>query len=152
MTKKITSEIITALLVLLFMYAAVSKLIDYSIFKKQLEKSPLLSQIAPLLAIVIPAAELFISVLLLQNKTRLKGLYASFCLMMAFTIYLIGMLNFSKVIPCSCGGIIRALSWKEHVIFNLAFIFLSVAGIIRERKSEQNQKDTNGINLQTQAG
>jgi hypothetical protein len=39
------------------------------------------------------------------------------------------MISFDKNLPCSCGGIISKLSWKQHIIFNLFFIVLSVIGI-----------------------
>jgi hypothetical protein len=50
------------------------------------------------------------------------------------------MLAFDTSLPCSCGGIIAKLSWKEHVVFNLFFIANSVAGIKLQRKINRLQK------------
>lgn len=33
-------------------------------------------------------------------------------------------------IPCSCGGILESLGWREHLYFNLAFIALAVLALI----------------------
>lgn len=130
MTRKITLEIISALLVLLWVYAAISKLIDYSTFKVQLGKSPLLTQFAGFVAIAVPLIELLISGALIVPKYRLIGLYGSLFMLVMFTAYLIAILNFSYYIPCSCGGILSGLSWNTHIVFNLAFAALAVIGIV----------------------
>src|SRR5690606_36081179 len=111
MKKKIIIEIIVSLFILLWVYAALSKLLDYQTFKVQLGKSPLLTQFAGFAAIAVPVAELLIAVMLLLPRLRLLGLYASLFLMSLFTTYLVAILNFSYYIPCSCGGILSGLSW-----------------------------------------
>jgi hypothetical protein len=50
----IVVEIISALLVLLFMYAAVTKLLDYQTFKFQLAKSPFITQFSAIIAWTLP--------------------------------------------------------------------------------------------------
>jgi hypothetical protein len=49
------------------------------------------------------------------------------------------MVSFDKNLPCSCGGIISKLSWKQHILFNLFFIMLSITGIKVQRKMNQQQ-------------
>lgn len=137
MTRKITLEIISALIILLWVYAAVSKLIDYSTFKVQLGKSPLLTQFAGFVAIAIPIIELLISGALIVPKYRMVGLYGSLFMLVMFTAYLIVILNFSYYIPCSCGGILSGLSWNTHIVFNLAFAALAVIGIVIITKSRK---------------
>jgi len=127
--RKATFEIIKAMLVLLFVYAAVSKLIAFDTFKIQLGLSPLLGGFAAMLAWAIPMIELLIAGLLMIGTAQTEGLYCSLILMSAFTIYLILMLMFSKHIPCSCGGILQGLSWKIHTLFNLFVIGLILIGI-----------------------
>lgn len=122
-------EGITFLFILLFVYAAVSKLLAYEQFKAQLEQSPFLSSFAEFLVWGVPAIELVIATLLFWPKLKLQGLWCSFILMMVFTIYIIIVLNFSESIPCSCGGVISTFSWTQHLIFNIGFIFLALFGI-----------------------
>ncbi len=133
-TRKTVIEIISALFVLLWCYAAVSKLLDYRTFKVQLGKSPLITEFAGFAAIAVPLSELTIAGLLLaglyRQRYRLWGLYLSLFLMTLFTAYIIAILNFSYYIPCSCGGILSSLGWTEHVIFNLVFVVLAIVGII----------------------
>ena len=119
---------------LLFVYAAISKLLDFENFRVQLAQSPLLSTYAGLIAPAVICLELLI-VLLLSFKTfRLTGLYASFFLMVAFTVYIYLILNYSEFVPCSCGGIIEKLGWTEHLIFNIAFALLGLLAIVLTEK------------------
>ena len=127
--KKITVDIICLLYVLLFVYAAVSKLIDFENFQVQLGQSPLLGAFAGVLVWAVPIAEIVISVLLLIKPTKYPGLLLSFCLMTCFSAYIYIILNFSESIPCSCGGILEKLGWKEHLWFNVFFVVLSAIGI-----------------------
>ena len=125
MTRKIIIDIITSLLVLLFVYAAISKLIDYNVFKLQLGKSPLLGAVAPIVAVTIPVAELTITYFLIRKSTVKLGLYLSFTLLTMFTIYLAGMVLFTPHLPCTCGGILQKFSWKTHITFNLFFVLIN---------------------------
>lgn len=136
MKQKITIEIICFLLILLFVYAAFSKLLEYNSFKIQLGNSPFLKPVAGIIVWIIPATEVIISVMLAVTYTRKAGLYASFILLLIFTLYIVGMLLSGINLPCSCGGIIQHLSWKQHLLFNLFFIVLAFTGIVLERKQE----------------
>lgn len=59
--KNIILDIICLLYVLLFVYAAVSKLLDFENFRVQLGQSPLLSAFAGLIAWMVPVIELLIA-------------------------------------------------------------------------------------------
>lgn len=131
--KTITVDIICILFILLFIYAAVSKLLDYENFKAQLGRSTLLSRFWNWIWIV-PTVEILIAILLPIPKTRLLGLYGSFSLMTMFTVYIIAILQFSEFIPCSCGGVLQKMSWTEHLWFNVIFILLAFTGIVLESR------------------
>ena len=123
MKRNIIIYIASALLIILFLYASISKLVEYSEFKRQLHYSPYISGFAPFLALSLPAVEILVSLMLILNKTRLWGLYASFILMTAFSAYIGYMLAFASIeeVPCPCGGILGEMSWSTHLIFNLFF-------------------------------
>jgi uncharacterized membrane protein YphA (DoxX/SURF4 family) len=129
MRKNTIVEIISLLFIILFLYTGISKLMDYAVFKEQIATSPLLAPISGWIAILLPAIEIMLSVILFIPRWRLKGLYASLVLMIMFTGYIIAILTFNEHIPCSCGGVIELLSWKGHIAFNSAFIGLALAGI-----------------------
>ena len=127
--KKIALEIICFLFIFLFTYAAITKLIDYQKFTAQIGQSPLLTDFAGVLAWAVPGVELLIVGMLAITRLRLAGLYTAFGLMVMFTAYIIAILQFGDSIPCSCGGVLEAMGWTEHLIFNIGFVLLGVAGI-----------------------
>ncbi|OAD90759.1 hypothetical protein A7A78_14155 [Aequorivita soesokkakensis] len=109
----------------LFVYAAFSKLLDFETFKLQLAQSPLLSAYAGLIAWLVPSLEIIIAILLLSERFRVLAFYAFFTLMVMFTTYIFIILNFSDFVPCSCGGVLEKLSWNQHLIFNVVFMMLA---------------------------
>lgn len=128
-TKRVMVEIISTLYILLLVYAAVSKLVEFENFQIQIAQSPLLTAFAGFIAVAVIVLELFIALLLSVPKTRVIGLYMSFTLMMLFSIYIFLILNYSPFVPCSCGGILENMGWKEHLVFNLAFTLLAIIGL-----------------------
>lgn len=134
------TDIISSLLLLLFLYTGLSKLINHRTFAFVLSQSPLLHPFSGLLAIVLPLLEIVIAVMLFLPVTRLKAMYASFVLMLLLTVYLSGMVAFTHDLPCNCGGVIQKLSWQQHIVFNLFFLFLSFSGIffLRRRMSRRS--------------
>ena len=135
MKRTMIIEIICALFIILFVYAALTKLLDYEKFRIQIGQSPLLTAFAGWIAWIVPVTEFLISVMLVFARLRLVGLYAAFSLMVMFTTYIICILTLSLYIPCSCGGVLEKLGWKEHLIFNIVFIILAaVAVLISYRK------------------
>jgi uncharacterized membrane protein YphA (DoxX/SURF4 family) len=129
-TKATFLEIISSLLILLFVYAALSKLRDYQTFKLQLSKSAFIDQFASVTAWALPIGEIIVGLALFFKHTRLIGLYASLFLMTMFTTYIYAMLNYSYDIPCSCGGILSKMGWTEHLWFNAGFVILAIVGIL----------------------
>lgn len=122
--------VVSYLFVLLFLYAAISKLLDFETFTVQLAQSPLLSAYAGVIAWAVPGLEILIAILLTVPKYRIPALYASFTLMVMFTTYIYIILNFSEFIPCSCGGVLEKLSWTQHLFFNLVFIILAGVAVL----------------------
>lgn len=139
---KIIIEIISFLLMLLFAYTAISKLVDHESFRNVLLASPLLNPIANLVAWLLPFTEFGIVFLLFIPSTKLKGVYASLILISLFTLYLLYMIAFTPHLPCNCGGVIKLLTWPQHILFNLFFIFLSLIGIVLYRRAKRLQSNT----------
>ncbi|MFB3390283.1 MauE/DoxX family redox-associated membrane protein [Flavobacterium sp. LAR06] len=123
-------ESISLLYVLLFVYAAVSKMLDFENFRVQLGQSPLLSVYAWWVSFAVPAYEILISILLCIPRFKNIGLLFALGLMVMFSAYIFLILNFSSFIPCSCGGILEKMSWKVHLVFNLFFVFLALVALL----------------------
>src|SRR5690606_5004276 len=82
-------ELIVFLFVLLFVFAAVTKLMEGDRFFNNLNNSPLLGSrtIATILAWAVPILEIVVALFIAWPKTRLKGLYGALGLIILFTIY-----------------------------------------------------------------
>jgi len=128
--KKITIEVICLLYILLFVYAATSKLLDFHDFLVQIGKSPIFSAYAEVAAVGVIIAEILITVLLIFPKYQFLGLLLSLSLMTMFSAYIGILLLWSPFVPCSCGGILSSLGWNEHLIFNLSFLLIAILGIL----------------------
>lgn len=127
---KIIPLAVSLFFIILFIYAAASKMLDFENFQVQLAQSPLLSAYAGFISYGVVILELVIVGLLCFNLTRLLGLYASFAIMVAFTVYIFLILNYSDFVPCSCGGILEKMGWTEHLIFNIACVVTAGLAII----------------------
>jgi len=117
-------------LVFLFVYTASAKFLRIDIFAGQLERFPWISAVAKIMAWVVPSVELIVSALLLTERTRVAGFYAALGLMLVFTVYLALMLGSDRHLPCSCGGVISWMTWRQHLVFNLFFIGVALAGVV----------------------
>jgi hypothetical protein len=137
--------IITLLLIFLFAYTGSSKLLDGKAFAAVLEQVPFIARGAGIIAILLPLAELSIALLLLFTGTRLAGLYASLLLLSVFTVYLVYMVLFVPDLPCSCGGVISKMSWRQHVVFNAVFVVLTVIGV----RNVKRETETSNVKRQT---
>jgi len=133
--RQVTLEAIAALLILLFLYAGVSKFLEFDRFIGEMNNQPFPNSWTPFLVWTIPSFEIIIPLALMFERTRLPALIASFILMTLFTMYTGSvLLHFFAYVPCSCGGVIRKLSWPQHMVFNLFFVALSVLGIVLQRR------------------
>jgi hypothetical protein len=136
---KIVMEIISFLFIALFVYTAISKLLDHKAFSVQIDNSPVLTSIKGMgyfVALVVSIGELFIAVLFMLVPYRKIALWSALAILAAFTGYIIVILRFAPYVPCSCGGVLKSLGWYEHLAFNSFFIALAVLGIVINRSAE----------------
>ena len=123
------------LFILLFVYAAVSKLINHHQFYNDLRNSIVFGNqvVSEIMSWGIPVLELVIALLLVIPKFNKKGLYMALILMTGFTLYIGGTLLINELgiaeLPCSCGGVISHLSWQQHLLFNTFFVLLGIIAI-----------------------
>lgn len=134
--KKHIITVIVFLISMLFIYAAIFKAMDYSLFISDMSKSPLLVKYdMNLLAPVVIGTEFLIVVLLNFPVTRKTGFFLSFFVMAIFSLYLSTLYFFFTNIPCSCGGILGKMPYPVHIVFNICFTVLSGTGVLLSNKS-----------------
>lgn len=129
--------LLASFFIFLFVYAALSKVTTLDSFEAVLATSPLIGKAAAVVAILLPASELGIASLLFIPKCRRLGFFAAFILMGAFSGYILYMLLFVPHLPCSCGGLLQLLSWKQHLVFNLMFTGLAFLGGLLETRQQK---------------
>ena len=136
-TNQIILKVASTLYIILFVYAATSKLFDFEQFKTQLGQSPIITAYADWVAWGVPLLELVIAGLFIVPKFMLLAFYTSYSLMIMFTTYIILILNFSDFIPCSCGGVLEDLGWTEHIVFNVVFIAIAAGSTFYLEKNPE---------------
>jgi hypothetical protein len=129
-------ECISALLIFIFVYTAVSKLITHDSFVFTLSQSPLLTQYSVPLSWIIPLSEILVSCFLFVSRWRKTGLFLSALMMTAFTMYVSYMIAYTPQLPCSCGGVLKVLTWREHLLFNIFFTLLAFVGWLLTNKNK----------------
>ena len=131
MKRQVFIEVAAALIILLFVYASTSKFLAFHKFIGEINNQPLPNSWTPLLVWFIPCSEILIAIMLMLERSRLAGFWASFLFMLAFSIYAaVILLHGFSYIPCSCGGVIENLSWGQHLVLNLVFVGLAGVGIL----------------------
>ncbi|MCX2495208.1 hypothetical protein OQX63_17085 [Pedobacter sp. PF22-3] len=140
--KKTIAQVISAAFILLWVYTAGSKLTDFQSYKQEMSLQVFSPDFAAVLVYAIPFFEILCAILLLIKKTNKLGLALSLLLMLVFTGYiLLIILGYFPKTPCSCGGIIKAMGWKAHLIFNIFFISASILSLFITLKQEVRDKD-----------
>ncbi len=143
MKRNIIIEIAASLLVMLFIYASFSKFVDLRQFKMDMFNQPFPKWFSAILVWAVPITEILISLCLILPKFRTTGFVSAAILMSLFTLYTgLILLNVFHRIPCSCGGVIKKLSWTQHLVLNLFFLVTALIGIFisRTNSSEVSSK------------
>jgi len=123
-------KVSAALLIFVFFYTALSKFNNLALFNFAISKSPLLKNISGFVVWTLPTVEVLVSLLLVFPGSRETGLQLSFGLLSVFTIYISYMLLFFNTLPCSCGGVIRQMSWSQHLLFNTFLLLVTLLSIL----------------------
>ncbi len=149
--KKWIVDAISVFFIILFTYAAASKLLVFEKFHLQLEQSPFIGMISFPVAIILPGVLFIIPFHFFISKLRLIGFYISLSLLIIFNLYIIAVLNFAESVPCSCGGVINTFSWNEHLIFNTGCSLLALLGISLsyDLKTIYRKSSTNAVEVKT---
>ena len=136
MNREITLEWIIALLLLLFVYTGISKLLDMQAYKEALKLQHFPAWLYSL-AVTLPFFEMIIALGLVFKMVRGIALYGYLILMLVFTGYTgLVAFHFFKQMPCTCGGVISRLSWTQHFLFNIFFLLISCWAIWLYRKQK----------------
>lgn len=133
-TRQIIVQLIAAMLIFLFAYAAVSKLFNFKVFRFTLGQMPVIGPYAAIATVVLPAVNLLAVLLLLIPRTRRAGLFYSLFLLTGYTGYIGYVLLSFEQLPCSCNGIVPWLSWPHHFWLNLVIVALVITSLLLSKR------------------
>ncbi|PWS26158.1 hypothetical protein DHW03_15290 [Pedobacter yonginense] len=140
MKTNVFTYLFASLLILLFVLTGVEKVVKFQEFKAQMSLQVFDKSILPVVTYFIPIAEIVCAGMLLFAKSRFAGFYLSALLMLAFMVYAaLIVLHLFENHPCPCGGPIKHMNWRFHLVFNSIFLLFAVLGIIftiKERRLE----------------
>jgi len=138
--KRIVNTLAPALLILLFTYAAISKIAAPVASRHEMHNQLFPPAVADILWILVPFAECTVVGMLMSERWQTQGLLLSSLLMGLFTGYItFVLLGFGNRVPCSCGGVLKHMSWGTHLMFNLFFFAISAAAwLIRYKAKAEN--------------
>ncbi len=133
-------KLITFYFIFLFVYTGLSKLLDNQSLFTALRNAPLFlgNFLASLLAWTVPITEILLAGAIGFSKTRKYGFIGVLILLVLFTFYTGWIVLISPYEPCTCGGLMTLLSWKQHLIFNISSLLIAMWGYqltIRETKN-----------------
>ena len=123
-------------LMLFWLYVAIDKLWDLSLFHQALVKQPFPDWWADILIWALPAIELIISLLFLGKPLKIERILLlsayrlSSILLVVFTIYIgLGVIGLYSERPCGCASIFAGVPWMWHLLINLILLALSLTGL-----------------------
>ena len=118
-------------LTILWFYTGGSKYFNAHDFRIALNKQPIPEWLKVDVLKYLPWTEFAVGLLLWFKRTWFIGFSLSLVLMTAFTFYVAaGLAHLFKYMPCSCGGIFNHMDWDTHLIVNIGFLLISLAGTI----------------------
>lgn len=129
--------------VLLFTYAAVSKILDFENFQVQLGQSPLLNEHPEVMAYCIIIALLITVLLLCFGKAKKAGLYSTLIFASLSMLY-IGIVLINKYnLPCTCIAFFEKLSWKSNLWFCAGIDLVAFISLCITKNSEYQPSNKN---------
>jgi hypothetical protein len=140
MKSSAVSDIIAAVLLLVFGYAAISQLFFHHTFYEQLRHGLENPAAAAIVSWAMPCVQLIVCILLWRRATRLKALVTALALLSVYTVYLVRMLPREGKSLCACGELAPWLTLEINILLHTALIFLTSTAIVLAAQLNQPYK------------
>lgn len=119
----------------IYFFSGVDKSLNFEKFVIQFARSPFAPSVFLIeFSILIIIIEIILCIMLFIDKLNKWALFGFFILSFLFTTYIFLMLIYSPQLPCSCGGLVDFLSWKQHLILNLFLTIMSFLAFMKIKK------------------
>ncbi len=126
-------QMITYMLLCLWVVVASRKLFDYSAFRQAMLDQPFEDKYGIVLSYLLPLIQLSAAVLFIFEKTRRYGFLLTILLMIAFSWYITLVLKRKwGFIPCYC-TLEFPTDWKGHLWINGIIAVFAIVGLLLDR-------------------
>ena len=119
---------INNILLIVFAFAAITKLLEQEKFYTNLVNSPILelpSLVIHIMAWLIPILEVFVVIGLIWKRFQVQAIYLIVILLITYIIYTLAILLVAPYSPCSCGGVIALIGWTQHLYLQIGLLSLT---------------------------
>lgn len=143
MKKNIYIEIILVLLIAIFLFSGISKIIHIKDLSIVLDKFPVLGNRPDASAWLLLIIELSIALMLMFPASALMGIRLAIVYLIIASSYIGSVLLFADRSMCTCAAFFKMLSWPQHIMINLVLIVIGAGVLIardREKRIERNQQ------------
>lgn len=138
MKGKTVIEVITSLLIVLFLYATLIQVVFHNTFQSQLTRALPGQSLAIIISYTLPVLQVLLAYLLWRPATRLTGLCVSLAAISCFTVYLVIMLPVANRSYCRCGETWSTATLGTNILINLAIILVIGTAIILAGRQRNN--------------
>lgn len=127
---KTLQNFLTLLLILLFTYGAVTKILDLDNFQMQLQDSFGLHNFGKVAAVAVITACILAVALLSYSATLLFGLGLVFALATLFSLEISWILLSGESLPCTCIGWWDHISWNGNLAVNIGIMMTAAVAMM----------------------
>lgn len=132
---------INYILLIVFAFAAITKLLEQEKFYTNLVNSPMLelpSLVIHILSWLIPILEGVVVIGLIWKRFQIQAIYLIVILLITYIIYSLAILLVAPYSPCSCGGVIALIDWTQHLYLQIGLLSLTLVEFYYHFKISKN--------------
>jgi len=127
-TSILIESISRMILITLWAYSFLSKIINYQGFRVSILNQPFSNSFGETISIVIPVIEFLLLVMFFVQRLRGIAYLGSLVVLSIFSTYVgLVVLDAFEKIPCGCAGIFERIGWEAHFSVNAGLV--GIAGI-----------------------
>lgn len=127
----IVVRLIGIILAGILLYTATKKLMDLQAFAAHIEVLPFVQiWMTYVLTAVVVLAEYTLALMLLYHPIKRWVYLAVLLMMLIYTAYIYAILHYALILPCSCQGAFKSLSWEQHYLVNGSVAVVALTNFI----------------------
>lgn len=129
--RSIVARVLAIVLAGMLLYTATKKVMDLKAFAAHIEVLPFIrTWMTYVLTAIVLIIEYGLAVVLLYYPIKRWVYLAVIALIIVYSAYIYAILHHALVLPCSCQGAFKSLSWEQHYLVNAAVAAVALTNFI----------------------